>query len=122
MAGRSTITPMKRIGRVVGFIGGAAAVVWAMRDRLISIAAPAEPQPPRFRVVKPDSTTTPDPTNITDDLTMITGIGPVFAARLRAAGIDTFQRVADADEATLADVTGVAESRVEGWRNQASKL
>lgn len=122
MAWRSTIEQMKRIGRVVGFIGGAAAVVWAMRDRLISIAAPAEPQPPRFRVVKPDSTPTPDPTNVTDDLTKITGVGPVFAARLRAAGIDTFERVAEADDATLADVTGVAESRVEGWRRQASNL
>ena len=113
---------MKRIGRVVGFIGGAAAVIWAMRDRLISIAAPAEPQPPRFRVVRPDSMSPPDPTKVTDDLTRITGIGPVFAARLRAAGIDTFERVVAADDARLAEVTGVAESRVEGWRDQASTL
>lgn len=113
---------MKRIGRVVGFIGGAAAVVWAMRDRLISIAAPAEPQPPRFRVVKPDQRDTPDPSNVTDDLTRISGIGPVFAARLRAAGIDSFRRVAEADDSTLAEVTGVAEARVEGWREQASTL
>lgn len=113
---------MKRIGRVVGFIGGAAAVVWAMRDRLISIAAPAEPQPPRFRVVKPNPMSTLDPTNVTDDLTRITGIGPVFAARLRAAGIDSFERVAEAEDATLAEVTGVPESRVEGWRHQASTL
>lgn len=113
---------MKRIGRVVGFIGGAAAVVWAMRDRLISIAAPAEPQPPRFRVVKPDQRDTPDPSNVTDDLTRISGIGPVFAARLRAAGIDSFRRVAEADDSTLAEVTGVAAARVEGWREQASTL
>ena len=122
MAWRSTIERMKRIGRVVGFIGGAAAVIWAMRDRLISIAAPAEPQPPRFRVVKPSPVSPPDPTNVTDDLTRITGVGPVFAARLRAAGIDTFERVVEADDARLAEVTGVTESRVEGWRDQASTL
>lgn len=113
---------MKRIGRVVGFLGGAAAVVWAMRDRLISIAAPSEPQPPRFRVVRSNPTFTPDPTLVTDDLTRITGVGPVFAARLRAAGIDSFERVAASDDPTLADVTGVAVSRVEGWRHQASTL
>jgi predicted flap endonuclease-1-like 5' DNA nuclease len=113
---------MKRIGRVVGFIGGAAAVVWAMRDRLISIAAPAEPQPPRFRVVKPSPTPTPGPMHVTDDLTLITGVGPVFAARLRAAGLDSFELIAGSDDATLAEVTGVVESRVERWRQQASTL
>ena len=58
---------MKRVGRIIGLIGGAAAVLWAMRDRLISIAAPAEPEPPRFRVVKPPPDM-PSTDSVTDDL------------------------------------------------------
>jgi predicted flap endonuclease-1-like 5' DNA nuclease len=36
-----------------------------------------------------------------DDLTVIEGIGPKMAAALRAAGIDTFGKLAEADEASL---------------------
>ena len=112
---------MKRVGRIIGLIGGAAAVLWAMRDRLISIAAPAEPEPPRFRVVEPPPEM-PSTDSVTDDLTRVNGIGPVFASRLRAAGIDTFAKLAASDDATLARVADVAETRVEGWRDQAARL
>lgn len=111
---------MKRVGRVIGFIGGAAAVLWAMRDRLISIAAPAEPEPPRFRVVPPPPSMPPTD-SVMDDLTVVTGIGPVFAARLRAAGIDTFEKLAATDDDRLAEIADVPVSRVEGWRDQASR-
>lgn len=115
---------MKRLGRIVGFIGGAAAVIWAMRDRLISIAAPSEPEPPRFRVVSPapKSDDMPPSDTTTDDLTLVTGIGPVYASRLRAAGIDSFEKIAAADDATLAGIVGVSEARVEGWSTQAAEL
>lgn len=114
---------MKRLGRIIGFIGGAAAVIWAMRDRLISIAAPSEPEPPRFRVVSnPQTAEMPPSDTTTDDLTLVTGIGPVYASRLRAAGIDSFEKVAATDDATLARIVGVSESRVEGWRSQAAEL
>lgn len=114
---------MKRVSRIIGFIGGAAAVVWAMRDRLVSIAAPSEPEPPRFRVVKPPTSTDLSIVNdITDDLTMVSGIGPVFAARLRAAGLDSFEKLSNSDDDTIATIVGVTESRVYGWRDQASKL
>jgi predicted flap endonuclease-1-like 5' DNA nuclease len=106
---------------MIGLIGGAAAVLWAMRDRLISIAAPAEPEPPRFRVVSPPQEM-PSTDSVTDDLTRVSGIGPVFAARLRAAGIDSFAKLADSDDATLAEIADVPHSRVEGWREQAARF
>ena len=95
-------------------------MLWAMRDRLISIAAPAEPEPPRFRVVPPPPPMPPTDA-VMDDLTVVTGIGPVFAARLRAAGIDTFEKLAATDDERLAEVADVPVARVEGWRDQASK-
>ena len=119
-----SIEAMKRIGRIVGFIGGVAAVIWAMRDRLISIATPSEPEPPRFRVVSPSPTERDLPPSeaTTDDLTLITGVGPVYASRLRAAGFDSFEKIAAADDETLAGIVGVSERRVEGWSSQAAEL
>jgi predicted flap endonuclease-1-like 5' DNA nuclease len=39
-----------------------------------------------------------------DDLTLLEGIGPVYASRLRDNGITTFAELADTDEATLAGI------------------
>jgi polyhydroxyalkanoate synthase len=63
----------------------------------------------------------PSTDDVKDDLTLVSGIGPVFAARLRAAGIDTFEKLAATDDARLAEIADVPVSRVEGWRDQASK-
>lgn len=109
---------MKSTAKVIGLIGAAIAILWAMRDRLISIAAPSEPEPPKFRVIPP-ADQTPGPTS-DDDLTDINGIGPVFAARLRDAGITTFAGLVDAGSERIADITGAADSRVEDWLGQAS--
>ena len=106
---------MNRIGKIVGFIGGALAILWAMRDRLVSIAAPQDPEPPRFKVVPPP----PAPSD-SDDLTEISGIGPVFAGRLRDAGISTFSDVAGASPARLAEITGAPEGRAAAWVAAAS--
>lgn len=111
---------MKKIARLIGVIGGVAAVVWAMRDRLVSITAPREPEPPRFRVVTPPSEPPMAPTD--DDLTEVVGIGPVFAERLRAAGVQSFEELANTAAARLAEITGVPESRVEAWIAQAGAL
>jgi predicted flap endonuclease-1-like 5' DNA nuclease len=43
-------------------------------------------------------------TSPSEDLTLIDGIGPVYAARLREHGIRTFERLAGADEATLTEI------------------
>jgi hypothetical protein len=42
---------VKKLLRVVAVVGAVAGVAWAMRERLISIEAPREEHPPRFRVV-----------------------------------------------------------------------
>lgn len=103
---------MRKIAKIVGFVGGVAAVVWAMRDRLISIAAPREPQPPTFRVVPPIKEA--------DDLTEITGIGATYAGRLAEAGIRSYADLARAGAARVADAAGVSVARAEDWISQAT--
>lgn len=107
---------MKKLARLVGIVGGVAAVLWAMRDRLISIAAPREPEPPKFRVV------TSPPMKAEDDLTEVVGIGPVFAARLSAAGITSFRAMVGAGVDRVAEAAEVPVSRAQGWISQASAL
>jgi hypothetical protein len=41
---------VKRLLRTIAVIGGVVGVVWAMRERLISIPAAREPEPPEFRL------------------------------------------------------------------------
>jgi hypothetical protein len=54
MGRRVTVHRMKRFLRVLAVVGGLAGLAWAMRDRLISISATREEQPPTFRVVSSD--------------------------------------------------------------------
>lgn len=108
---------MSRLGkyaRVVGLAGGIGALAWAMRDRLVSIAIPREPDRPVFR--------TPPTSSVTDDLTRITGIGPVFARRLADHGIRSFQELGNTADDDLAGYVNVAVSRVQGWSQQAKDL
>ncbi len=114
--GVATMPPVKKIGKVIGLLGGAIAILWAMRDRLVSIAAPQDPEPPRFKVVPPPSGAMP----AEDDLTALSGIGPVFAGRLRDAGISTFADVSSAGAAKLAQITGASEIRAGDWVAQAA--
>ena len=44
--------------------------------------------------------------NVGDDLTVIEGVGPSYATRLRASGITTYDQLADSDEETLTVVIG----------------
>ncbi len=57
-----------------------------------------------------------------DDLLLIQGIGSVYAAKLRAAGITTFAQLADTDSARLAAIIQAPSWRkvdYEAWREQA---
>lgn len=59
-----------------------------------------------------------------DDLTRIDGIGPKSAAALRAAGIDSFQKLANTSEKQLLEILRAANVRLVGstssWSQQAA--
>jgi predicted flap endonuclease-1-like 5' DNA nuclease len=99
---------MNRLLKIVGVVGGVAAVVWAMRDRFISVATSREPEPPAFRSPK---TTPPVET--------IEGIGPVFARRLSEAGIRDIGLLAAASPDLVAEAAGVSGARARAWIDQA---
>ena len=101
---------MKKLAKVIGFIGGSLAVVWAMRDRLISVATSREPQPPTFR--------TGDPAPTVDS---IDGIGPVFAERLTGAGLGDLGKLAAATPDQVAEAAGVSVARAKKWIDLAQQ-
>jgi len=104
---------MKRLAKVVGIVGGAVALIWAMRDRFISVAASREPEPPVFRTTIPPR----QPAIETVD-----GIGPVLAGRLRDAGIDDVSKLAASTPDTIAEAAGVSGARARVWIEQARSL
>jgi len=101
---------MKRLAKVIGFIGAGVAIVWAMRDRFISVATSREPQPPAFRSETGDH----DPVDVLD------GIGPVFAKRLAEAGLGDVQSLALASPDRVAEAAGVSAARARNWIQLAS--
>lgn len=102
---------MKRIAKIIGFVGGTIAVIWAMRDRFISVATSREPEPPAFR-------SGPPPAAPVDD---IDGIGPVFAERLGKAGLGTITALADASPDSVAEAAGVSAARARTWIDLAKQ-
>jgi predicted flap endonuclease-1-like 5' DNA nuclease len=102
---------MKRLAKIIGVVGGVAAVIWAMRDRFISVATSREPVPPTFR-------TGP----VSPPVESVEGIGPVFAQRLTAAGIDDVSRLAGASPDLVAEAAGVSGARARTWIDQARGL
>ncbi|PKO23374.1 MAG: hypothetical protein CVU38_04285 [Chloroflexi bacterium HGW-Chloroflexi-1] len=59
-----------------------------------------------------------------DDLTVIKGIGPAYARKLRAVGILTFAALAEASDELLEELTAGNLERVvrDDWRGQARRL
>lgn len=101
---------MKKLAKAIGFVGGAVAVVWAMRDRFISVATSREPQPPTFRTQEASPT-----------VDTIDGIGPVFAKRLTEAGLGDLTKLASATPDGVAEAAGVSVARAKKWINLASQ-
>lgn len=95
---------MRKLAKVIGFVAGVAAVVWAMRDRFISVATSREPQPPAFR--EPYSSAPVD---------SLDGIGPVFAERLTSAGLGTVDALAAASPDRVAEAASVSAARARTW-------
>lgn len=96
---------MKRLAKVIGFVGGAIALVWAMRDRFISVATSREPRPPTFRSDVVNS----------EPVDMIDGIGPVYAKRLTENGIGDVGALAAANPDQVAEAASVSTARAKTW-------
>ncbi|MDX1690616.1 MAG: helix-hairpin-helix domain-containing protein [Acidimicrobiia bacterium] len=116
---------MKRFLRSMLVLAGVGAAVcaalWLLRERISG--PPVEPvrshdQAPRLRT-PPTGTPTPAATG-SDDLSEISGIGPVYKRRLADAGIATFAALAAADPETVADTVGAPAAFVEDWVGQAA--
>ena len=60
-----------------------------------------------------------DRTEVINDLTSVTGIGPVFAEKLDGLGINKLEELASAEADTLAAALDISVTRVEGWQAQA---
>lgn len=101
---------MKRLAKIVGFLGGALAIIWAMRDRFISVATSREPEPPAFRAANPSP-----------PVTAIDGIGPVFAQRLTDAGISDVDALANSSPDQVAEAASVSAARARSWIDLANE-
>lgn len=96
----------------------------------MSVALPREPQRPTFRVPErppraqespvepPAPDEEPSPHSITD----VSGIGPVYATRLEAAGVATLADLAAADAEAVAEAAEVAVTRATGWIESARHI
>ena len=95
---------MKKLARIIGIVGGAAALIWAMRDRFISVATSREPEPPRFKAV-----------NTGPPLSTIDGIGPVYEERLMKSGVSSLSALSGASPDLVAEAAGVSAARARDW-------
>lgn len=107
--------PLKHILRIGGVVVGLGAAVWALRDKLLPAPEIPEGPPPRFR-------TGSGAPSAADELTAISGVGPVYAERLATAGFSTFTDLANAEAADVSDAAGVSISTATSWMEQAADL
>lgn len=55
-----------------------------------------------------------------DPVDSIKGIGPSYAEKLSESGVTTVDELADANPESLAEQTGIAETRIQNWIDQAN--
>ena len=96
--------------RRLALLGGllvAAVVLYRRRRRREGVAVAIDEPEPRAGT---SATSAPSV-----DLQTIEGIGPSYAERLQAAGVDDATDLAAADAEDLAAETGIGERRIRGW-------
>ena len=103
---------LKKMAKVIGLVGGAAAVLWAVRDRFVSVATSREPEPPTFRAPSAGAS---------QSIEVIDGIGPVFATRLTEAGMEYIASLADASPDSVAEAASVSVAQARSWIEQAQQ-
>jgi len=64
--------------------------------------------------------TTDEAASSDTDIETVDGIGPTYADRLRAAGIETVEDLAETDPEAVAETTGASLGRVEAWFEQVA--
>lgn len=109
--------PLKTFLRIAGVIVGLGAAAWALRDKLLPAPAVPEGPPPKFRT-SPAKPSAAGP----DDLTKITGIGPVYAERIVDAGYDSYAALIAAGAEAVGAAAGVSAETAEKWVKSAAKL
>lgn len=114
---------MKKLFKLLTLIAFGTGVAWLLKDQLVPGPATPTPHPPPFRhppeAPRPEA---PSATSAADDLTAINGIGPVYAARLDAAGITTFRELAAADADRVAADSAIPLDLVVDWMGKAADL
>jgi polyhydroxyalkanoate synthase len=110
-----------RLGTIAaGIVGAVAALAWLVKDRLTGPSPAGEGTP--MAVAPPPAAPPAAPAEaIDDDLSAISGIGPVYKARLSDAGIGTFADLAAADASDVAEQIEAPVSRVQAWIDTARR-
>lgn len=98
---------VKKLVKAAALVAAIGVILWAMRDRFISIATSREPEQPTFR------------THGGVGVDAVDGIGPVFAQRLTSAGIADIDQLAAASPDSVAEAAGVSVARARSWIDQA---
>ncbi len=104
---------MAKFLRLLLTIAGVALVLWLIRDRLVSVGHRIDDGPVSFRVSPAEHVIPPVA------LTTIEGIGPVYAERLAAAGIENAAALVEAGPDAVASAAGVSASRASAWIESA---
>lgn len=66
-----------------------------------------------------DAESTDTATDAGEPVDAVKGIGPAYAERLEAAGVETVADLAATDPEALAETTGLGAGRVSGWIERA---
>jgi predicted flap endonuclease-1-like 5' DNA nuclease len=97
-------------------------VVGTWKDSFRPSDAPATPTTKKAAAPKAKKATVKKAAAKKDDLTKVTGIGPVTAGKLNAAGITSFRALATAEVATVSEVAGTSTTAAAKWIKAARTM